>query len=107
MANPIAFPASPSGVTTDTDWSRLTWPLILLTVGGVIYLGSISSPPSLMDDVDAVNAQIARNMLDSGDWVTARINGVPYLEKSPLGYWLMAMSYTIFGVHDWSARIPT
>jgi hypothetical protein len=60
-----------------------------------------------MDDVDAVNAQIARNMLDSGDWVTARINGVLYLEKSPLGYWLMAASYALFGAHDWAARLPT
>lgn len=59
-----------------------------------------------MDDVDSVQAQIARNMLDSGDWVTARLNGVKYLEKSPLIYWMMAVSYAIFGVHDWSARIP-
>jgi hypothetical protein len=59
-----------------------------------------------MDDVDAVQAQIARNMLDSGDWVTARLDGVAYLEKSPLKYWTMAVSYMIFGVHDWAARIP-
>ena len=59
-----------------------------------------------MDDVDAVQAQIARNMLTSGDWVTARVDGVPYLEKAPLVYWAMATSYRIFGVHDWSARIP-
>jgi len=59
-----------------------------------------------MDDVDAVNAQIARNMLDSGDWVTPRINDVVYLEKSPLGFWLMAASYAVFGVHDWAARLP-
>jgi Dolichyl-phosphate-mannose-protein mannosyltransferase len=59
-----------------------------------------------MDDVDAVNAQIARTMLDSGDWVTARINGVLYLEKSPLHYWLMALSYSLFGVNDWAARLP-
>jgi 4-amino-4-deoxy-L-arabinose transferase-like glycosyltransferase len=59
-----------------------------------------------MDDVDAVQAQIARNMLESGDWVTARLNGVPYLEKSPLVYWLMAASFAVFGVHDWAARIP-
>lgn len=58
------------------------------------------SPPSLMDDVDAVQAQIAANMLHSGDWVTARLNGVPYLEKSPLVYWMMAASYAVFGVHD-------
>jgi hypothetical protein len=59
-----------------------------------------------MDDVDAVQAQIARNMLESGDWVTARLNGVAYLEKSPLIYWTMAGSYAIFGVHDWAARLP-
>ncbi len=65
------------------------------------------SPPSLQDDVDAVQAQIARNMLQSGDWVTARLDGVKYLEKSPLNYWLMAICFRIFGVHDWAARIPT
>ncbi len=59
-----------------------------------------------MDDVDAVNGQIARNMLTSGDWVTARLDGVIDLEKPPLIYWLIAGSYKIFGVHDWSARIP-
>ena len=59
-----------------------------------------------MDDVDAVQAQIARNMLESGDWVTAHLNGVAYLEKSPLVYWMMAVSFAIFGVHDWAARLP-
>jgi len=59
-----------------------------------------------MDDVDAVQAQIARNMLESGDWVTARLNGVAYLEKAPLKYWMIAVSYIVFGVHDWAARIP-
>jgi len=59
-----------------------------------------------MDDVDAVQAQIARNMLTSGDWVTARLDGVPYLEKSPLIYWTIAATYKTFGVHDWAARIP-
>ncbi len=59
-----------------------------------------------MDDVDAVQAQIARNMLESGDWVTAKLNGIAYLEKSPLVYWMMAVCFKIFGVHDWAARIP-
>jgi 4-amino-4-deoxy-L-arabinose transferase-like glycosyltransferase len=59
-----------------------------------------------MDDVDAVQAQIARNMLASGDWVTARLDGVVYLEKSPLVYWMIAVSYRIFGVHDCAARLP-
>jgi len=59
-----------------------------------------------MDDVDAVQAQIARNMLASGDWVTARLNGVAYLEKAPFIYWMMAVSYRVLGVHDWAARLP-
>jgi Dolichyl-phosphate-mannose-protein mannosyltransferase len=59
-----------------------------------------------MDDVDAVQAQIARNMLASGDWVTPRLDGIVYLEKAPLVYWLIAGSYAVFGVHDWAARIP-
>lgn len=59
-----------------------------------------------MDDSDAVLAQIGRNMLQSGDWIIARLDGVPYLEKAPMGTWLMAISYWIFGAHDWAARIP-
>jgi hypothetical protein len=59
-----------------------------------------------MDDVDAVQAQIARNMLSSGDWVTAHLDGIPYFEKAPLIYWLIAGSYKVFGVSDWAARIP-
>ena len=80
--------------------------LIVLLLAAAVYLVGVISPPNLMDDVDAVQAQIARNMLDSGDWVTARLNGIAYLEKSPLIYWLMAMSYALFGVSDWAARIP-
>jgi 4-amino-4-deoxy-L-arabinose transferase-like glycosyltransferase len=59
-----------------------------------------------MDDVDSVQAQIARNMLDSGDWVSAQLDGIAYLEKAPLKYWLIAICFKVFGVHDWAARIP-
>ena len=72
----------------------------------LVYLVSIASPPHLMDDVDAVQAQAARNMLASGDWVTARLDGVAYLEKAPLNYWMIAVAYRIFGVQDWAARLP-
>jgi 4-amino-4-deoxy-L-arabinose transferase-like glycosyltransferase len=91
------------GHFTSNDWISY---LIVLLVGGAIFLGCIVSPPSLMDDVDAVMAQIARNILMSGDWVTARLNGVLFLEKPPLYYWPIVISYKIFGVHDWSARVP-
>src|SRR5579862_8273056 len=75
--------------------------LIVVVIAAVIFLGCAFSPPHLMDDVDSVQAQIARNMLQSGDWVTARLNGVAYLEKSPLNYWLIAVSFMVFGIHDW------
>jgi 4-amino-4-deoxy-L-arabinose transferase-like glycosyltransferase len=87
----------------EKDWKLYA---IVLAVAAIIYLGCIVSPPSLMDDVDAVQSQIARNMLSSGDWVTPRIDGVLYFEKAPMNYWMMAVSYLIFGEHDWAARLP-
>jgi 4-amino-4-deoxy-L-arabinose transferase-like glycosyltransferase len=101
----------PNRVSTERDGDedrhpRLYSGLVVVLFASLIFLGCIVSPPGLMDDVDAVQAQIARNMLTSGEWVIARLDGVPYLEKSPLIYWLIALSYRIFGVHDWSARIP-
>jgi len=79
---------------------------IVVLFAAAIYLATLLAPPHLMDDVDAVQAQIGRNMLESGDWVTARLDGVAYLEKSPLKYWMIATSFATFGVSDWAARLP-
>jgi 4-amino-4-deoxy-L-arabinose transferase-like glycosyltransferase len=87
-----------------TEGGGYAIPVALVAV--FVFLACIVSPPSLMDDVDAVQAQIARTMLQSGDWVTARLDGVAYLEKAPLKYWTIAVSFRLFGVHDWAARIP-
>jgi 4-amino-4-deoxy-L-arabinose transferase-like glycosyltransferase len=80
--------------------------LLVALFAAAVYLGCIISPPSLMDDVDAVQAQIAANMVSSGDWVTARLDGVAYLEKSPLLYWMIALFFKVFTVADWIARLP-
>src|ERR1700688_4027969 len=85
---------------------RLRYILIVFLFAAAVYVGCMISPPSLMDDVDAVQAQIARNMLTSGDWVTARLDGIPYLEKAPLIYWLIGGCFRIFGETDVVARIP-
>jgi 4-amino-4-deoxy-L-arabinose transferase-like glycosyltransferase len=79
---------------------------IVVAAACLVFLVSVATPPRLMDDVDSVQAQAARNMLASGDWVTARLDGVAYLEKAPLNYWMIAVSYRIFGIHDWAARVP-
>jgi len=93
-------------IQSGTDGQRFRYQLIILAVAALVFLGCIISPPSLMDDVDAVQAQISLNMLDSGDWVTAHLDGIAYLEKSPLKYWMIAIAYEIFGVRDWVARLP-
>jgi len=103
MANSGGVLGDAEGFITSQSWRVC---LTTLLVAGIIYPGSIVSPPSLMDDVDAIQAQIARNMLKSGDWVTGRLDHVAYLEKAPLVYWIIAISYKVFGVHDWAARIP-
>jgi 4-amino-4-deoxy-L-arabinose transferase-like glycosyltransferase len=86
---------------------RRPYEIALVIVAAIVFFGCIISPPALMDDVDAVHGQIARNMIQSGDWVIAHLNGVPYMEKAPLPYWLIAIFYLLMGVHDWVARIPT
>ena len=100
--------ASQDLATLRNDLFSRRWFLlsVVFIIATAIYLGCVLSPPSLMDDVDAVQAQIAKTMLTSGDWVTARLDGVVYLEKAPLIYWLMAIFYKMFGVSDWVARLP-
>ncbi len=52
-------------------------------------------------------AEMAREMFTSGDWVTTRLNGIKYFEKPPLQTWLNALSFTLFGLGDWQARLWT
>ena len=77
----------------------------LAVVYVVVYLGSVFSPP-LLDDADSTHAEAAREMFVSGDYVTLHINGIRYLEKAPLPYWLTAASFHIFGVNEFSTRLP-
>src|SRR5258708_32334872 len=80
--------------------------LVIVLVWAVVYLSGIFTPP-LLDDADTVHAEAAREMLVGHDWVTLHINqGFRYLEKAPLMYWTVASSFKLFGVHDWSARLP-
>jgi 4-amino-4-deoxy-L-arabinose transferase-like glycosyltransferase len=52
-------------------------------------------------------AEMAREMFTSGDWVTTRLNGIKYFEKPPLQTWMNALSFELFGLGDWQARLWT
>jgi 4-amino-4-deoxy-L-arabinose transferase-like glycosyltransferase len=79
--------------------------LILGFLWGAIYFAGMFTP-ALLDDVDTIHAEAAREMLVRHDWVTMYTNGIRYLEKAPLMYWSLATSYSLFGVSDWSTRLP-
>jgi 4-amino-4-deoxy-L-arabinose transferase-like glycosyltransferase len=61
----------------------------------------------LLEPDEGRYAEIPREMLQRGEWVVPYLNAQPYLDKPPLLYWLVMGSYKVFGVHDWSARIPS
>src|SRR5579863_7792150 len=79
--------------------------VILIGLWLAIYVAGIFTPP-LLDDVDTIHAEAAREMLLRHDWVTLYTDGLRYLEKAPLMYWGLATSYKIFGISDWSTRLP-
>jgi 4-amino-4-deoxy-L-arabinose transferase-like glycosyltransferase len=79
--------------------------LILVGLWLAVYFAGIFTPP-LLDDVDTIHAEAAREMLLRHDWVTLYTNGLRYLEKAPLMYWCLALSYKVFGISDWSTRLP-
>ena len=79
------------------------WALAIVFVA--VYLGSLFAP-ALLDDADSTHAEAAREMFVTGDYVTLHVNGVRYLEKAPLPYWLVAFCYHIFGVNEFASRLP-
>ncbi|WP_156818166.1 ArnT family glycosyltransferase [Mastigocladopsis repens] len=80
--------------------------ILLLLLSALIYL-SIAFEPSVFDNADAVHTQASKEMLQRHDWVTMYVNGVRYLQKAPLLYWLVASSYQIFRINAFAVRFPT
>jgi len=83
----------------------LAWAAIFL-IFTFVYFGSLSSP-AIFDDADATHAEAAREMVANNDWVTLHVDGIRYLEKPLLPYWLVATCYRVFGVSEWATRLPT
>ena len=83
---------------------RAAWALLLI-VFGAIYLAALHTP-SLLDDVDASHAQAAAHMAESGDLVTLKVDGIRYLEKAPLPYWIVAGLYKVLGENAYATHLP-
>ena len=84
---------------------RSTALTILFGLWLVIFFASLFRPP-LLDDADATHAQAARHIALTGDFVTLHVDGIRYLEKAPLPYWLDALSFRIFGFNTFAAHFP-
>jgi 4-amino-4-deoxy-L-arabinose transferase-like glycosyltransferase len=78
---------------------------LIVSAWAILQLGGLFTP-GLLDDVDSVYIQIAREMLQRHDFVTPTIDGIRFFDKPPLMYWLAAGSMHLFGPHDWAARLP-
>ena len=84
--------------------ARAAW-LVFVILWAAIYFASLFSPP-LLDDVDASHAQAAQHMAETGNLITARTNGIRYIEKPPLPYWVVAGMYKIFGENTFATHLP-
>ncbi|MEO8736736.1 MAG: glycosyltransferase family 39 protein [Edaphobacter sp.] len=95
------FPAQPD---SPRRWSPVSIAILVLA-WLVLQIGGLFTP-GLLDDVDSIYIEIAREMLRRHDFVTPYINGIRFFDKPPLMYWMAAGSMHLFGVHDWAARLP-
>ncbi len=71
----------------------------------VLHLGCLFSP-GLLDDVDSIYIEVAREMTLRHDYVTPYVDGIRFFDKPPLMYWMAAGSMKLFGPYDWAARLP-
>lgn len=84
---------------------RLLTALLLFVLASAVFLLRAGTP-AIFDDSDGMYAEVPREMVATGDWLTPHADGVRYLEKPPLLYWLTAVSYRLGGVNEITARLP-
>jgi len=86
-----------------TTFSTFLWVAAIVVVAMLFY--RLGAHP-LMETSDARYSEIAWEMVDSGDWVTPRMNGAIHLDKPPLAYWLGATGLALFGHSERAVRLP-
>ncbi len=105
-AAPPPHPSPTAQPEPDTRhrWNPASIALIVLA-WLILHVGGLFSP-GLLDDVDSIYIEIAREMLRRHDFITPYIDGIRFFDKPPLMYWLAAASMHLFGIHAWAARLP-
>jgi len=78
--------------------------VILLLVFGLVWFSNLEYR-KLVNPDEGRYAEIPREMVASGDWTTPRLNDIKYFEKPALQYWATATAYSLFGEHQWTARL--
>jgi len=53
-----------------------------------------------------MHAQVSKEILETGDWITPRFNGEKFFDKPILHYWLVSLSFRFLGVNELAARLP-
>jgi 4-amino-4-deoxy-L-arabinose transferase-like glycosyltransferase len=98
--------ARPPDLSMTSAPAYLSRRLIALVIAmfAVVWFGNLDTRKLIHPD-EGRYAEIPREMLASGDWVTPRLNGLKYFEKPPLQYWMTAAAYRSFGLHEWTARL--
>ncbi len=89
----------------DRGLTRLV-PLLPLLLTAIVYL-STAGGRAVIDYDEGYYSQAALHMAERGDWVTPYANGVRFLEKPPLMYWLTGASFRLFGFNEFALRLPT
>ncbi|HXH85631.1 MAG TPA: phospholipid carrier-dependent glycosyltransferase, partial [Nitrospira sp.] len=79
---------------------------ILAVLAGILLFVGLGSM-GLTDRDEGRNAEAGREMFESGDWISPTFNHEPRYAKPVLVYWLMSLSYSLFGVDEFSARLPS
>lgn len=82
----------------------LNWTLLIVFAIALLYVLGVRT---LVPPDEGRYAEMAREMFASGDWITTRLNGIKYFEKPPLQTWMNALSFQLFGVGEWQARLWT
>lgn len=83
---------------------KLVW--LLVSLFTILWFGSLDYRHLVKPD-EGRYAEISREMANSDDWITPRLNGIKYFEKPPLQYWMTALAFNAFGVNEWTARLWT